>query len=93
MIYDFLDLKVIFSGSNAIKLEHSKADLSRRALLYRFGGLSFREFLELKTKQKFKSFSLEEILENHTEIASELISKFKPFVYWKEYLQYGYYPF
>jgi predicted AAA+ superfamily ATPase len=52
-IYDSLDLKVIFSGSNAIKLEHSKADLSRRAVLYRFAGLSFREFLELKTSQKF----------------------------------------
>ena len=44
LIYDYLDLKVIFSGSSAIKLEHSKADLSRRAVLYRFQGLSFREF-------------------------------------------------
>ena len=28
-IYDFVTIQVIFSGSNAIKLEHSKADLSR----------------------------------------------------------------
>jgi len=34
-IYDFLDLKVIFSGSSALQLEHKKADLSRRAVLYR----------------------------------------------------------
>ncbi len=93
LIYDFLELKVIFSGSNAIKLEHAKADLSRRALIYRFGGLSFREFLELKTEQKLESFALKDILENHTEIAFGLTSKFKPFAFWKEYLQCGYYPF
>jgi len=93
LIYDMYQLKVIFSGSNAIKLEHSKADLSRRALMYRFGGLSFREFLELKIEQKLDSFSLEEILQNHTEIASDILSKLKPFEFFKEYLQYGYYPF
>ncbi len=32
-IYDFLDLQVIFSGSSVIQLEHSKADLSRRAVI------------------------------------------------------------
>ena len=94
MIYDvFSSLQVIFSGSSAIKLEHAKADLSRRAMLYRFGGLSFREFLELKTGKEFKSFTLEDILENHTEIAFELTSQFKPFEFYKEYLKYGYYPF
>jgi len=93
MMYDALSLKVLFSGSNAIKLEHAKADLSRRALMYRFGGLSFREFLELKTNQKLQCYTLEEILENHTEIAFELTSKLKPFAFWQEYLQYGYYPF
>ena len=93
MIYDMFSLQVIFSGSNAIKLEHAKADLSRRALLYRFGGLSFREFLELKTGKELKSFTLEEIVNDHTNIASELVNRVKPFAYWKEYLEYGYYPF
>ncbi len=93
LIYDMLDLKVIFSGSSAIKLEHSKADLSRRAILYRFKGLSFREFLELKLNKTFKSYSFDDILENHIDIAYDLTSNFRPFEYFKEYLQYGYYPF
>ena len=93
MIYDLFGLQVIFSGSNAIKLEHAKADLSRRALMYRFGGLSFREFLALKTGEHLESFSLEEIVNNHTQIALELTTLFKPFSFWKEYLEYGYYPF
>ena len=49
-IYDLLDFKVIFLGSSAISLDHSKADLSRRAFLYHMNGLSFREFVELKQK-------------------------------------------
>ena len=92
-IYDFLDLKVIFSGSSALQLEHKKADLSRRAVLYRLHGLSFREFLELKLEKQFNSFSLQEILENHIDIAYELTAKFKPFEYYKEYLKNGYFPY
>ncbi len=92
-IYDFLDLKIIFSGSSALQLEHKKADLSRRAVLYRVKGLSFREFLELKLSIKFQSYTLDEILKNHTDISSDITSKVKPFEYFKEYLQYGYFPY
>ena len=93
LIYDYFDMQVFFSGSSAIKLEHAKADLSRRAVLYRFNGLSFREFLELKTQKSFPHYALEEILADHTEIAFNLSREFKPFEYFEEYLRYGYYPF
>ena len=92
-IYDMLDLKVIFSGSSAITLEHSKADLSRRAVVYRVHGLSFREFLAFKTGVTLPSYGLEEILTEHTEIAYEITQKIKPYEYWNEYLHSGYYPF
>ncbi len=92
-IYDMLDLKVIFSGSSAITLEHSKADLSRRAVVYRVHGLSFREFLEFKTGLSFESHKLDDILSNHTDIAYEILQKIKPYEYWSEYLHFGYYPF
>ena len=92
-IYDFLDIQVIFSGSSAIVLEHKKADLSRRAVLYRVKGLSFREFLELKLGRKFESYALCEILENHMILASEISKNIKPLEYFREYLKFGYYPF
>ncbi len=92
-IYDTFDLKVIFSGSSAIALENSKVDLSRRAVLYKIRGLSFREFLEFQTGEKFSSYTLEEILQNHTQIAYEINEKIKPFEYFSNYLEYGYYPF
>ncbi|MDD2653480.1 MAG: AAA family ATPase [Thiovulaceae bacterium] len=92
-IYDMLSIKVIFSGSSAIKLDHSKGDLSRRALLYHMKGLSFREFIELKKSIKLPTFSTEEIFRNHVDIAYELGNDFKPFEFFQEYLKYGYYPF
>jgi len=92
-IYDMLPLKVIFSGSSAIELEHAKADLSRRAVIYRVNGLSFREFLEFKKDITLNAYSLEEILKEHSDIAFEIVNKVKPLEFWEEYLQYGYYPF
>ena len=92
-IYDMLSLKVIFSGSSAIRLDHSKGDLSRRALLYHMKGLSFREFVELKKSIKLPTLSIEEIFDNHIDKAYELNAAFKPFEFFQEYLKYGYYPF
>ena len=92
-IYDRLDLHVIFSGSSAVRLEHSKADLSRRARVYKVKNLSFREFLELKLHREFRAYNLEEILQDHSKIAADLIREFKPFEHLKEYLKAGYYPF
>jgi len=92
-IFDMLKLQIIFSGSSALQLDHSKGDLSRRARLYSMKGLSFREFIEIKKEIKLPSFSLENILEKHTQIAQKLLQEIRPYEYWQEYLQYGYYPF
>ena len=92
-IYDFLDIQVIFSGSSAMVLEHKKADLSRRAMIYRLKGLSFREFLELKLDQIFPSYTLDDILHNHLGIVQKITGTIKPLEHFKEYLQSGYYPF
>ncbi len=92
-IYDFLDIQVIFSGSSAIVLEHKKADLSRRAVLYRVKGLSFREFLELKLDKKFEKYELSEILDNHIVLSKKITKEIKPLEHFREYLRFGYYPF
>jgi predicted AAA+ superfamily ATPase len=92
-IYDMLDLQVIFSGSSALKLDNAKADLSRRAIMYQMQGLSFREFLEIKNDIKLPTFTLDEILKDHINIADELLIEFDLYNEWKEYLIYGYYPF
>jgi len=92
-IYDSFDLQVIFSGSSALRLAHSKADLSRRAVLYTINGLSFREFCELESGIALPSYSLQEICNSHVDITFALGEKFKPYEFWQKYLEHGYYPF
>jgi len=69
-IYDFLDLKVYFSGSSALYLNNP--DLARRFSMFKLPVLSLREFIELSTNLKFTPFKLEEIINNHDEIAFEI---------------------
>ncbi len=90
-IWDFLEINVIFSGSSALHLDN--ADLSRRAIKYSLSTLSFREFLEIETNRKFEKLTLENITKEHTIYATKILSDFKPLQYFKEYLEYGYYPF
>lgn len=92
-IHDMLDLRLIFSGSSAINLEHSKADLSRRAMLYRVNGLSYREFLEIKLNCTLTSYSLDQILSSHIDIVYRYFQGIKPLEHWQEYLECGFYPF
>ena len=92
-MYDFTDLQILFSGSSAMKIEHELGDLSRRALVYNMPVLSFREFLALKNIAHFPAYSLEEILENHEDIAVGIAEKIKPLALFQEYLEYGAYPF
>lgn len=92
-IYDkYKNLKIIFSGSSSIDLIREKYDLSRRATLKHMPGMSFREFLEIKTEQKFSIYSLDEIIENGMDIATELALTPKLIGWFNEYLKVGYYP-
>ncbi len=92
-IYDMLALKVIFSGSSALQLDYARDDLSRRVMLYSMNGLSFREFIEIKEGITLSSYSKEDIFTNHIEIARSLLKSIRPYAFWKEYLNFGYYPF
>jgi hypothetical protein len=55
--------------------------------------LSFREFLELNSQIHFDSYSLDEILINHMEIAHTINLTIRPFEYFPMYLKSGQFPF
>ena len=90
---DYPELQVVFTGSSLLHILDARADLSRRAVMYNMQGLSFREFLNLKTGNDFGELSLEEILLEHTKHALDICGKVRPFEYFDEYLKTGYYPF
>ncbi len=81
------------SGSSILQISEQNADLSRRTIVYHLENLSFREYLSLKENMNFKSHTLKEIVENHYAIASEISESIKPLKLFREYLQFGCYPF
>lgn len=94
MIYDnFPEIQITVSGSSAIEILKGEGDLSRRAIINRLQGLSFREFIELKYQQPFPVWTLSEILKNPVEKAFLIATKIKPIKLFEEYIQAGYYPF
>ena len=92
-IYDGIPtLKVVFSASSALDIYRGQADLSRRVVSYSLPGLSFREYLKFTGAGDFSSYTLEDIQQNHREIALDIASKIRPLVHFQKYLKRGYLP-
>lgn len=90
LIYDYLpNLNVTFTGSSILDIFKGTDDLTRRVLLYKMYGMSFREYLNFKYKLSLPVYSLSQII-NHQVSVSEV--EF-PLADFKDYLQNGYYPF
>jgi len=93
-IYDsFPEVTVVFSGSSSIDLVEGSYDLSRRAVLFRLTGMSFREYLTFINITNIPSISLQTLLENKEELETKLASIAKLRGHFKDYLAHGYYPF
>jgi len=93
-IYDFLDMKVLFSGSSAIKI--TNASFARRYSMYHLPVFSFKEFLELSLKITLRSYTLTDMIQNHTKITNEIIDILngeRVLKHFGRYLTVGAYPF
>ena len=94
IIYDrYPELQIVFTGSSILELYRGEGDLSRRRSTYIMSGLSFREYLIYHNVIEIESIELSEILADHIHFAREISSKVKILKHFKDYLQYGYYPF
>ncbi|MDT8402786.1 MAG: AAA family ATPase [Bacteroidales bacterium] len=93
-IYDTLpDLKVVYTGSSLLHLTGGRADLSRRSVVHMLPGLSLREFIKFTDELDFPVIGLEDILKNHIDISKSIWTKIKPLKIYKEYIEFGYFPF
>ncbi len=88
----FPSFQIFFSGSSMIDLVQGKYDLSRRVVLHKLCGFSFREYLEFHLKIKLEKLTLNELVSSHLHIAQNLpvTGMLKHF---GDYLKLGYYPF
>ncbi|MBR5440845.1 MAG: ATP-binding protein [Prevotella sp.] len=93
-IYDDLaELQVVFTGSSMLEILNARADLSRRAVVYDMQGFSFREYLNRNLGLSLPSFRLQEILDNHLNLSTQILSEVKVLAHFDDYLQHGYYPY
>lgn len=89
-IYDsYPRLKVVFTGSSILDILKGTADLSRRAIIYKLQGLSFREYLKLFHGYEVPVYSLKQIINNEVKLPEIE----HPLPLFKDYLKRGYYPF
>jgi len=86
-------LKIVFTGSSLLEILNSRADLSRRALVYNMQGLSYREFLNFRYDKDIESVSFDDLLANHRQLSISISEEVKPLAYFEEYLRIGYFPF
>lgn len=90
LIYDYHpELQVFFTGSSVLDINKGAADLSRRAIMYKMQGLSFREYLQLFHHITTESHTLKEITEHKVEVPQLE----HPLPLFEDYLKKGYYPF
>ncbi len=94
MCYDrFPNLKIVFTGSSVMRLKEENPELSGIVKVYYLRGFSFREYLNLQSGNCFRAYTLQEILENHEQIAKTILRNVKPLDYFQDYLHHGFYPF
>ena len=93
-VYDsFSDLHIVITASSILDIYKAEADLSRRAISYSLEELSLREYIEFNSGKKLPSFSFQEIITDHVNIAETLLNDIKPILEFNNYLKHGCYPF
>jgi len=93
-VYDFLEVKIIFSASSAIKI--TSPDFARRYSMYKMHIFSFREYLEFTQEISLSSYSLTTLLKNHESIVHEIMDVLKEKKILEQYdsfVDVGVYPF
>ena len=85
-LYDEHEVRIIFSGSSALDITKTSADLSRRVVLKELKPASFREFLNIRKKYNIPSVSFEEIINNKVTLTKKYAETYDHF---SEYMKYG----
>ena len=92
--YDnYPELKIVFTGSSVMRLKEENPELNGIVKSYNLRGFSFREFLNYMSGHNFPTYSLDDIIKNHEQIAMQILPKVSPLKYFQDYIHHGYYPF
>ena len=87
------NLKIVFTGSSVMKLKETNLDIGDVVHSYNLHGFSFREYIGALTGKELHSYSIEEVIHNHRNLASDILKKIDIEKYFCDYIHHGYYPF
>ena len=92
--YDnYPQLQIVFTGSSVMRLKEENPELNGIVKSYNLRGFSFREYLNLQTRQQFEPYTLKDIQDHHEEITHAILSKVSPMKHFQDYIHHGFYPF
>jgi len=85
-IYDEHTARIVFTGSSALDITRTSADLSRRVVLKELLPTSFREFLNIRKDKSIEPVKFKNILKDK----NSLVKKYSElYEYYDEFLEYG----
>lgn len=98
MYETFPELKVLASGSSALRIRQGAQDLARRTLFTHLPGLSLREFAELSLGIELGRIQLEQVYRDHESLVPPLLRTIeaageKILSLFQRYMRVGYYPY
>jgi len=88
----FRKLHIIFCATPVMPIDEDNQDIKDIVVTYNLRGFSFREYLNLQTGLRFRSYTLEEIIQRHASISREICERVRPLDYFRNYIDHGYYP-
>lgn len=88
----YRDLHIVFCATPVMPIDEDNNDLKDIVKSYNLRGFSFREYLNLQTGLRLRSYTLEEILQRHASISREICERVHPLTYFRDYLDHGFYP-
>jgi len=88
----YKELHIVFCATPVMPIDEDNNDLKGIVNTYNLRGFSFREYLNLQTGLRLRSYTLEELMQRHASISREICERVHPLNYFKAYLHHGYYP-
>ena len=90
---DFPQMHIVFTGSSMLQINAKAADLSRRVRLYTLQVMSLREYIAIENGLVLPTYTLEQVLSNSINIASDISEQLTIQPLFESYLNRGCYPF
>ena len=85
-LFDEHEVRIILSGSSALDITKTSADLSRRVVLKELKPVSFREYLEIKKDYTITPYSFEDIIRKKVVLTKKYALMHE---FFEEYMTYG----